>query len=291
MRTYLGCTPCLAHQAHEAVCRATDDAAVQERILRRVFAEIAELDFRSPPPVMGRRIHEIVRQEVGDPDPYRAEKAASNALALRLARELRPAVDASADPFSAALVLAIAANVIDLGAKGHHDVTEESIDREMREAMGRTLDTGAVEALRTAVADARDVLYLCDNAGEVVFDRLLIERLPCEQVTAVVRGAPVINDATLEDATSVGLNGAAAVIDNGSDMPGTVLGECSPEFRGRFARADVVISKGQGNYETLSGEPRPRLFFLLRVKCPTVARDLQCKVGDLVIAPGGGALQ
>jgi uncharacterized protein with ATP-grasp and redox domains len=212
-------------------------------------------------------------------------------LALQLSGELRPAVDASADPFAAALILAIAANAIDLGAKGHHEVTEESIGREMREALGRTLDPAAVEALRAGVAGAGEVLYLCDNAGEIVFDRLLIERLPCERVTVAVRGRPIINDATREDAASVGLTGVADVIPNGSGMPGTVLAECSSEFRERFARADVVISKGQGNYETLSDEAKPGLFFLLRVKCPTVARDLRCEVGDLVIARGGDASQ
>jgi uncharacterized protein with ATP-grasp and redox domains len=290
MRTYLGCAPCLGHQAHEAVCRATDDPGAQERILRLVFAEISKAGFQSPPPVLGRRIHEIVCEEVGDPDPYHADKTASNELALQLLDELRPAVEGSSDPFAAALTLAIAANVIDLGAKGHHDVTEESIAGEMRAALGRELDRIAMADLRSRVASADDVLYLCDNAGEIAFDRLLIEELPCRHVTAAVRGLPIINDATLEDAGRVGLTRVAEVISNGDGTPGTVLGECSAEFRERFAAADVVISKGQGNYETLSGETKEGLFFLLRVKCPTVARDLACGIGDLVIA-GNGSLQ
>jgi uncharacterized protein with ATP-grasp and redox domains len=248
---------------------------------------MSEMPFSSPPPVMGRRIHEIVREEVGDPDPYRADKAASNELALRLVAELQPFVDRAPDPFGAALVLAVAANVIDLGAKGHHDVTDESIAAEMHAALASDLDPAAVDGLRSSLAGADEVLYLCDNAGEIVFDKLLVERLPCRRVTVAVRGRPIINDATRADAERVGLADVAEVIDNGAGAPGTVLSECGSEFRERFRRAEVVISKGQGNYETLSEEDRPDLFFLLRVKCPTVARDLNCRVGDLVIARSG----
>jgi uncharacterized protein with ATP-grasp and redox domains len=291
MRTYLSCAPCLAHQAHEAVSRATDVPAVRERILRRAFAELAEADFSLPPPVLGRRIHELVQEEIGDPDPYRADKVASNRLALRLADELEPAIAAATDPFAVALALAIAANAIDLGAKGHHDVTEDSITRELRTALERPLDAAAVDELRSRVAAADEVLYLCDNAGEVVFDKLLIARLPCPRVTAAVRGRPIINDATLDDATEIGLEEVAKVISNGDGTPGTVLANCSQEFRERFRDADAIISKGQGNYETLSGERRPGLFFLLRVKCPTVAADLDCRAGDLVVAQAGAVGQ
>jgi uncharacterized protein with ATP-grasp and redox domains len=133
-----------------------------------------------------------------------------------------------------------------------------------------------------AVEEAEDILYLTDNAGEVVFDRLLLEQLPRKKVTVAVRGKPVINDATMEDAEYVGLAEVARIIDNGSDAPGTILSDCSDTFRRRFERADLIISKGQGNYETLADCPRP-IYFLLQVKCPIIARDLNCQVGTAIL--------
>ena len=129
---------------------------------------------------------------------------------------------------------------------------------------------------------AKSILYLADNAGEIVFDRLLIERLDVEKVTLAVKGAPVINDATLEDAEQADLVGFVQVITNGCDAPGTMLEQCSAEFRERLAGCDVVIAKGQANYETLSLSPQ-NIFFVLKAKCPVIARDIGCKQGSLVV--------
>jgi len=128
-------------------------------------------------------------------------------------------------------------------------------------------------------------MYLADNAGEVVFDRLLIEELVEElgkQVNYVVRDKPVINDALIEDALFFGINRTAKVISSGSDAPGTLLKYCSPEFIRLYQKAELIISKGQGNYEALSGEDRP-IFFLFRVKCPVIAEDVGCNVGDMIL--------
>jgi uncharacterized protein with ATP-grasp and redox domains len=131
---------------------------------------------------------------------------------------------------------------------------------------------------------ARSILYLGDNAGEIVFDKVLIESLPYrDKITYVVRGEPVLNDVTMHDAEEVGLCGLVEVIDNGSDAPGTILEDCSPEFRGRFAAADLVVSKGQGNYESLSCVPHRQVCFLFLMKCAAVAADAGGKVGDLAV--------
>ena len=116
-----------------------------------------------------------------------------------------------------------------------------------------------------------------------MFDRILIEELPAGRVTFVAKGGPTINDATVEDAHSAGLTGVAEVIDNGSDAPCTILETCSEQFRSRFEAADLIISKGQGNYETLSDCGREQVFFLLKVKCPVIARDIGCEVGGIVV--------
>ncbi|MCK4815836.1 DUF89 family protein, partial [bacterium] len=126
------------------------------------------------------------------------------------------------------------------------------------------------------------ILYLADNAGEIVFDRLLIEQLPYEKITVVVKGKPVINDATMDDAEFAGLTEIVEVFDNGSDAPGTILQDCSQTFRDRFEDADLVIAKGQGNYETLS-EVDKDIFFLLKVKCFIIARDIDCEVGEMIL--------
>ena len=130
--------------------------------------------------------------------------------------------------------------------------------------------------------EAKDILYLGDNAGEIVFDRLFIEQMPHEKVTYVVRGEPIINDVTIEDAREVDMFDLVDVIDNGSDAPGTILETCSHEFQQRFASSDLVIAKGQGNYETLS-DVNKRIFFLLQVKCPVIAKDIGFEVGSFIV--------
>jgi len=278
MRTALDCIPCFVRQALEAARFVTDDPAVHERIVRDVLRMAAEMDLAQCPPVVGQRIHHRLREITGVDDPYRAVKDRFNRLALDMLPELSARIEQSADPLYMALRLAIAGNVIDLGVDGN--VTEQNA----RQAVTGALDApfhGDVGALRRAVEQARSILYLADNAGEIVFDRLLIERLPTGRVTVVVRGRPILNDATLVDAKTAGLCDVVEVIDNGSDAPGTILEDCSEDFRRRFALADLVIAKGQGNFETLSDEPGD-IYFLFKVKCPVIADHVGLPVGTHV---------
>jgi len=170
--------------------------------------------------------------------------------------------------------------VIDLGIKGNVD--ENDLRVSIRKALAEPL-VGDLDALRREVEKARSILYLADNAGEIVLDYLLIEQLGPARVTLAVRGAPVLNDATLVDARAVGLDVMVAVIDNGSDAPGTVLEDCSEAFLERLAEADVIVAKGQGNYETLSQEAR-NLFFLFKAKCPVIAEHAGVSLGAHVLA-------
>ncbi|MFO7957113.1 MAG: ARMT1-like domain-containing protein [Candidatus Brocadiia bacterium] len=290
MKTYLECIPCFVRQALEAVTMATGDEELRERLMRRVLSELSEFPFDESPPVMGRRIHEIVREATGHQDPYAEAKRRSNELALELFPALRREVEAASDPFEASVRLAIAANVIDLGAKAERELGKDVVRAELEAALHEPLDPAGLGELRQAGEGARDVLYLADNAGEIVFDRLLIEHLPAGRVTVAVRGGPIINDATLEDARRAGVEEVAEVITNGTASPGTPLDDCSAEFRGRFAAADVIIAKGQGNYETLS-DAEANVFFLLRVKCPVLARDTGREAGrSVIITPGERAM-
>ncbi|GMU24794.1 MAG: hypothetical protein AMXMBFR13_48650 [Phycisphaerae bacterium] len=230
---------------------------------------------------MGRRIHQLIRQLTGQRDPYRKPKQLFNAIARDTYPTLARYVRSAADPMAAAVRLAIAGNIIDLGCVSH--LTAAHINHAVREAMDDSLEGMPLEELTQGIARARRILYLADNAGELFFDRLLIEQIPPEKVILAVRGQPVINDATREDAEIAGLTNLVSVIDNGSDVPGTVLRDCSPAFRETFEQADLIISKGQGNYETLS-EAKQNLFFLLKAKCPVVARDIGRDVGRIVIS-------
>jgi hypothetical protein len=284
VRTYFDCIPCFMRQTLDAVRRVTDDPSVQERVLREVLREAAGMDLGLPPPAMGQRIHRTIREATGNPDPYREAKERLNRFALGLLPELRRWVAASGDAFEAAVRLAAAGNVIDLGVKS--GIEKSEVRAALEASLEATLDSQAVSDLRRAADAARRVLYIGDNAGEIVLDRLLVEQLGPEKVAFAVRGGPVINDATRADAEMCGLTGMVEVVDTGSDVPGTILEDCSEEFRRRFDEADLVLAKGQGNYETLSGAER-HVFFLLRAKCPVIARDIGCAVDSLVLKDSG----
>lgn len=263
---------------------ATDDAALHEQMVRDVLRMTSELDLSASPPVTGQKIHRRLRELTGWRDPYAAVKTRFNRMALEMLPELREQVARAEDPFTAALRLAIAGNVIDLGVNGA--ITEDDV----RAAIASTLDEpfeGDIDAFREPVRRAGNILYLADNAGEIVLDRLLVEQLAPAPVTVAVRGAPVINDATRADALLAGMDEVSDLIDNGSDAPATLLGDCSEAFRRRFAEADVVIAKGQGNYESLSNE-HGNIFFLFKAKCPVIAEHAGVPVGTHMLMRRNG---
>ncbi len=282
MKTTLDCIPCLFRQALDSARMFSKDPAVHERILRDVLAWSENMDMSRPAPVMGRRIYRRLREITGVKDPYRAAKAAQNKLALRLLPELRSELASAADPLGLAVHLAIAGNIIDMGASG--DVSLAGVRKAVHQAMNEPL-TGNLPAFKRAAKKAASILYLADNAGEIVFDRLLVEQLCPERVTVAVRGAPVLNDALLADARAAGLDKLVKVVDNGSDMGGTVLEETSAAFSALFSGADMVIAKGQGNYETLSEAPRP-VYFLFKAKCAVIAARAGVPLGAQVLVSG-----
>jgi hypothetical protein len=280
MRIFLDCIPCFFRQALDAARLATDDKQIHERVLRGLLGIAKDLDMRQSPPIMGQKIHRLVRELVGTEDPYRDVKRRFNNKALRLYPKMRERVTESEDPLETAIRLAVAGNIIDFGVSS--TLKESEFEKAIDECLTGDSSDMEVEPLRQAVDEAEDILYIADNAGEIIFDRLLIERMPVEKVTVVVKGSPVINDATMNDALHAGLHRVADVIDNGSDAPGTILESCSQSFRDRFEKADLVLAKGQGNYETLS-EIDKNIFFVLKVKCPVIADHLGCDVGRMVL--------
>lgn len=283
MKTYFDCIPCMCRQALDAVRLVTDDEAIQEQVLRDVLRAASEMDLSKSPPVMGKRIHGLIRQLTGQNDPYKTLKERSNRLALKLYPELKREIEHSNRPLETAVRLAIAGNVIDFGVNIRLD--DATVRDAIEHSLTAPLNSKGVDDFREAISKAKDILYLGDNAGEIVFDRLLIEQMPCAKVTYAVKGSPIINDATMSDALVTGMTDLVEVIENGSDAPGTILQDCSAAFRERFDAADVVVAKGQGNYETLSEAPKD-IFFALKAKCPVIADRIGCEVGSLVLERG-----
>jgi uncharacterized protein with ATP-grasp and redox domains len=219
-----------------------------------------------------RRVEDLT----GTFDPYLTIRRSTNEFALSLLPVFREKLRAAPCPVTLALRLAAAGNIIDLGAKRNltMDEAKEAVDNAVSLPLAGSDEVDAVGRLLAA----RRVLLIADNAGEIAFDRLLCEQLP-HRPTVAVRSRPVINDATTDDAHQVGIDAFADLITTGSDLPGAWLPSCSPEFVRVFREAELVVSKGQGNYECLSGH-RFGGYFLLRVKCPVVAEDCGLPVGS-----------
>jgi uncharacterized protein with ATP-grasp and redox domains len=279
MITAHACIPCLTRQIVDSVARVVPAGdARADGLLRICLQALAEADFHRPPPVIAQAIQCRLRRCCGV-DPFLEVKREACALALSLLPELQGQVAAASDPLALALRFAAAGNLIDVGLV--QDIGRGAIERALQESRSCELDQATIERLRRRIAGARRILYLADNAGELVFDRLLLDLLPHERVTLAVRGGPILNDVTREDVPMSGIADNIAIIDNGSDAPGTVLEECSAAFRQAFAAADLVISKGQGNFETLEGERGP-ILFILKAKCQLVADLLQVPLGSIV---------
>ncbi len=219
-------------------------------------------------------------------DPFVEFKKANNQLAWELYSSLKRRVDGSEVPLHVASQLAACGNIIDLGIHDEFDILA-TIDK----VLGEGFRKDDYEEFRENLDHVQEssgcpqVLYVCDNAGEIVFDRILIEemlrRYPGAEIKAMVRQAPVLNDATLEDAKEVGLDQVCQVVDNGNDCLGTVLEKLRPEVREFYEKADVIISKGQANYETISHEDA-RVFFILKAKCEVIASSLGVDMWDAV---------
>lgn len=279
MKTYLNCIPCFVQQTLTACRFVSDEESLYESVLREVLGMLKDIDMHQTPPAMAMRIYRIIRRRTGIDDPYRDVKHQTTREVLRLLPELRGQVKNADDPFRMAVRFAIGGNTIDCGVG--HSITIETVQKAFDHALDGPLD-GDVEFLKQAVGEAKSILYVADNAGEIAADRLLIEQLPAGRVTLAVRGRAVLNDATRDDAAMAGYGDDIEIIDNGLDAPGTILEECSEEFQRRFAAADLVIAKGQGNFETLSDAPG-RIVFLLKVKCPVISHHTGCPLGHLLV--------
>ena len=294
MRTYLDCFSCFMDHGLGIARRSGLDEPQQREVLNRVAEMLPGFSSDASPPQMSLQINRMIREITGEPDPFAGEKQQSNRMALEAAPEVRRLIARSTQPLRTAVEFAIAGNSIDLGVSTDLDLPQamqQLVEDEESRIGAEAPENFALSALKADLAGADTLLFIADNAGEIVFDMLLIEQLhadfPQLKITVAVRHAPIINDATLEDAEAIGLTELVPVISSGSEAPGTILSMCNAKFTGLFDSADVVISKGQGNYETLS-EVERGMYFLFKTKCKVIARHSGSEVGDIMLVRKAG---
>jgi uncharacterized protein with ATP-grasp and redox domains len=276
MKSYLDCYPCFFTQAIRTSKMITSDDKKIWQILNEVSLAIPDVPFGATPPEIGREVYRIISEKTGVKDPYRKIKEKCTRQALSLYPELKKLINSSKDRLMTAVRISIAGNIIDFGANFGFD-----LKKDVETILSQDFSINHYREFCEALDRARKVLYLADNAGETVFDRLLIEEIN-KPVIYAVRARPIINDATQEDALLAGIDKVAEIMSSGCDAPGNILKYCSDEFLKVYRSADLIISKGQGNYEGLSDEDRP-IFFLLKAKCHVIARDIGIDEGSIVL--------
>ncbi len=280
MKTYLECVSCLSKQAVD-IASSHLPADQREGYVRDMVHQLADFDFTKSPPMLAKDMYGAARRLADIHDPYATQKDRYNKVALGLYPALKERVLKSSDPLDMALRIAVSGNIIDFGLASEADIdVEATVER----AIASDFAIDHIEKLKAQLKAAATVLYIGDNAGEIVFDRLFIEIIGPEKVTYVVRSEPIINDVTLLDADQVAM--PCAVIESGSGAPGTPLELCNDLFLNHYEKADVVLSKGQGNFETMSCPPREQ-FFLLMAKCDVVANDLGVERGSFIALSRG----
>ncbi len=276
MKTNLDCLPCFMQQALNTARLATSDETKIKKILDNIGSQLKDIPMHLTPAETGQIVYREVKNVTGVSDPYKSLKKAHIQEAKILVPELKKMLEQSDDPLLTAIRIAIAGNVIDLGINKTFNLVKD-----VEKILNQDFAVFDYEAFRKQLNRAQSILYLGDNCGESVFDKILIEQLN-KPVTFAVRSAPIINDVTMEEAIESGLDEVASLMESGCVAPGTILSQCTSQFMEIYHHADLIISKGQGNYEGLSEADRP-IFFLLKAKCHVIAKDLGVNESDIVL--------
>ncbi len=276
------CVSCFERSYRRLFKKYNVSIALQQEFMSYFNELLNDSDDLSSPEIQ-RELNMKFCSLIGVTDPFYEEKKQSNQQALEVFNRWKPVVFSESDSFKTTLRLAIAGNIMDYGASDDFDI--DSVVVKVLHA-DFALDDSCL--LKEKINSAQKILYLGDNAGEIVFDRLFIETNLSDKVTYVVKGSPVLNDVTMEDADEVSMTQTAKVITNGYNAPSTILEKSSDEFLEYYNSADLIISKGQGNLEGLINKNDERIFFLLMVKCEVIADLLGVAKGSFVVVNGGG---
>lgn len=268
------CLPCVVNQA----IKVADMVGMKEKgnLLRRVFSYLSQVDYNAitSPELIGE-IFSIIKEETGNQDPYKETRQKYNKMFLERLPVYEKEIEQSKNPFEEAVKYAIIGNVIDFNPI--HELTILDVECHFKRLKGENLEINDAAFLQKELETAKTILYLGDNCGEICLDKILLKKIkamnPKVQIFFATRGAAVVNDSIEEDAYLVGIDEVATVVSNGDSSLGTVLSRTSKEFLQIYEKADVVIAKGQANYECLSTEKK-NIYFLLMTKCQTIAKDI-----------------
>lgn len=284
MGSHVDCISCIISKANKMANTYIAEKQQKLWFMREVMREILNTEHDRAAPLVEAKMTRLARSITGIQDFFADEKKYFNDLMLSLEQDIELLISASQDPFQEAIKAAMSGNIIDLSALD--DVSPELVKSIVFKTIKeQNLDEGVYKRLVSELEAANNLLYLGDNAGEIVMDKLLLkyikERFPHIRITLATRSAPISSDITEADAYYVGIDQFANIINNGTDLAGTDLLEVSETFREQFHKADVIISKGQGNYETLAGTGH-NIFYLFLCKCDVFVSKLQVRQFDPV---------
>lgn len=278
------CLNCHINQVIKIADMTEIKAREKETLIREVLVHLSKMPYDASNPKLMAKTCEMIYEKVGVSDPYSDIKKMSNDVILEVYDRLKQSVYKGEAVFNHTGHMVVEGNIIDYAAG--HTFNESQLAEKLLDYEHTSLKIDHLQQLEEALATSKKLLYICDNCGEIVLDKLFIEvileQFPQLDIIAVVRGKAVLNDATLEEAKYIGLDQLVRVIDNGSHAPGTVLDQVSETFMTAFREADVIISKGQGNYESLSDVEDKEIYFMLMAKCELVAKDLGVDLLDKV---------
>lgn len=283
MKIHPDCYPCLLRQM-EMTAKAAGAGPEDVRSVRAASVQALKSlwNDENSPPAVSAPLYRLAGEICGKDDPFLPQKVRYTIESLKLLPLLGRLVQEAEDPFETAVRISIAGNVIDFGTGGGDEIGD--LEKTLKSYLSKPFFRDDVEELKKRSYEAHRILYLGDNAGETVFDRPLLSLLPRGRVTYAAKSGAIINDATVTDARLAGIHLHARLIGTGARTPGTILETCSPEFLDHYRQADLIISKGQGNFETLTEEKAEgRIFMLFTVKCAVAAEYLGAEMSDMVV--------
>ncbi|MBW1799326.1 MAG: DUF89 family protein [Deltaproteobacteria bacterium] len=284
------CFPCVLNMALSTIRRLNLD----EETERHLYSKVLNL-----PHLKGDRwditneeiietVIRVILDDIGNPDPFHALKRKQNDMMMKISSLIQNKIDTDPDPLFTALKAATLGNAIDVMVSGN----SLDLENNVMKMMNATFPGHHFSPFRSRLGAAQSVLYFTDNAGEIVFDKLFIDtikKMHNVEITAVVRSHPVLNDATLEEAGHIGLQNVVPVIENGIDgpLPGTILGRCSDQVRRAVRQADLIISKGGANFDTLDEERKRmpmNITFMFLSKCLPYCRLFNTELHRPILA-------
>lgn len=279
MKAFLECISCIIRQTIEILYRVVKSEKKRQKILAAVIKKLSKVDIHQMnPPEATKLAHDEIQRLTSIKDLYKEPKRLNNLEALELYPYLKRLVKSSNDPLLMAIRLAIAGNIIDYGA-----LAEFNIRQTIKDVLKKKFAISDYRRFKKDLKKAKLLLYVGDNAGEIVFDRVLIEELIKQiEVVFAVKSNPVLNDVLMADAKMVGMDKVVRVIPSGSDHAGTTVSKGTKEFKRLFRQADVIIAKGQGNWETMD-EEKGNIYFLLKMKCPCLAKASGFQKDDIIL--------